>query len=116
LVFTKSAFRNGLQALGWPEANSTNDDHQVMVEASPKDKTLLLGFDVSCQQAIFDMRVPDAVALYGNSYLHSLNGSDLLLLAAGDQITVDVDFRALNASSVPRLNRLQAHTMSGTGV
>jgi hypothetical protein len=112
LVFTKAAFRSGLQAPGWPDANSSNAEGQAVVKAVPKSKTLLLGFDVSCQQANFDLRVPNA-SLSGNAYLHSLNGADVALLGTGDQVAVDVDFTALSVSSVPRLNRLVAATLSG---
>jgi hypothetical protein len=113
LVFTKRAFRSGLQAKGWPSANQTNAAGQVAVTATPKAKTLLLGFDVSCQQGTFDMQVADGTMPGSNSRPDAANGTDVLFDALGSEVSVEVDFSALAPAAVPWLKRVQANTVSG---
>ena len=84
-----------------------------MLQVDPKSPTLLLGFDISCQLATYEMRLPQAMLVGGNDYVHSLNGPMLVYHTSGGQADVDVDLTGYDLSTVPRLRQLTAMTTSG---
>jgi hypothetical protein len=85
----------------------------VSLVAMPKAPTQLLGFDVSCQLATFDVLLPQAV-LGDNSYLRSLTGPNVAYATTGGQTGVDIDLSVYSPSLVPRFRRFAAATTSGT--
>jgi hypothetical protein len=115
VVFTKQAFKQVYANPDWPVLSSNASEARVL-SALPYSSSAILSFDVSCQSGHTEVRVPAASVLGGNGYIHSLAGPKVILTGVSEQSSVAIDLSRSAAATVPRLNMLEAHLLSGWAV
>ena len=112
VTFSKSAFRDGLQADGFP-AVSNSSSGGTALSVVPASKTKVMGFDISCQLADLQLAVPGAAAYGGNTVAASLTSPALTFVTVSDRASVEVDLIATAVADRPRFRRVDMSTTSG---